>query len=104
LRPKAEILHLAFLQNAIAAQTVQHRILPVCLLEFYENFKHCPKMSRQNCGTSLQTGLKNRQICIISRLKLANEILHACKMQAAMHPLKLKLAFLTQNLRSKQRK
>ena len=70
--------------------------MPVCLWEFYENFKYRPKMHPQKCKSGMQKGLKKRRICIISKLELANEIPAACKMQAAMHLLNHKLAFLTQ--------
>ena len=95
LRPKAEISHPAILHNAIAAQNESIQILPVCLWEFYENFKHLPKIAVQKCKSGKQGKLKQRQICIFSKPELANEILTVCKMQDAMHLLKLKLAFLT---------
>ena len=95
LRPKAEISHPAILHNAIAAQNESIQILPVCLWEFYENFKHLPKIAVQKCKSGKQGKLKQRQICIFSKPELANEILTVCKMQGAMHLLKLKLAFLT---------
>ena len=93
-----------FLQGAIIAQMAQRQSFGVYLYGIYEFFMRCPKTHPQKCKTGMQIWTQKRQICIFSKLKLANEILIVRKMQVTMHLSKLKLAFLTPNLRSKCRK
>ena len=49
------------LHNAIAAQNESIQILPVCLWEFDENFKHLPKIAVQKCKSGNAAGDKNEQ-------------------------------------------